>query len=87
MSCIPAAHAESAGSFERGYVSHEWVQIHVLTSQPEMPINPSPVVCFAPNPHSGNHYYLSIEVLESDRTMLALDCPGIGQSDTLLSLG
>ena len=78
----PAAQAEKAVSFERSYVTHEWGQIHVLTSQPEVPINPTPLVRLAPNPHSGNYYRLFTEALGSDRTMLALDYPGIGQSDT-----
>ncbi|HBK17701.1 MAG TPA: hypothetical protein DDZ38_03595 [Gammaproteobacteria bacterium] len=46
-----------------------------------MPDNPVPLVCFAPNPYSGNYYRLFMEALGSDRTMLALDYPGIGQSD------
>ena len=79
---VPAVQAENAVSFERSYVTHEWGQIHVLTSQPEVPSNPTPLVCFAPNPYSGNYYRLFMEQLGSDRRMLALDYPGIGQSDT-----
>ena len=82
MFSMPAAQAENAVSFERSYVTHEWGQIHVLTSQPEVLINPTPLVCFAPNPYSGNYYRLFMEALGSDRTMLALDYPGIRQSDT-----
>ena len=78
----PAVQAENAVSFERSYVTHEWGQIHVLTSQPEVPSNLTPLVCFAPNPYSGNYYRLFMEQLGSDRRMLALDYPGIGQSDT-----
>ena len=78
---MPGAQAENTVSFERSYVTHDWGQIHVLTSQPEVPGNPTPLVCFAPNPYSGNYYRLFMEELGSDRTMLALDYPGIGQSD------
>jgi pimeloyl-ACP methyl ester carboxylesterase len=46
-----------------------------------MPGNATPLVCFAPNPYSGNYYRLFMEKLGSDRTMMALDYPGIGQSD------
>lgn len=81
ISLITAAQAENAVSFERSYVNHNWGQIHVLTSQPRVPDNPVPLVCFAPNPYSGNYYRLFMEALGSDRTMLALDYPGIGQSD------
>ena len=79
---LPGAQAENAVSFERSYVTHDWGQIHVLTSRPEAAGNPTPLVCFAPNPYSGNYYRLFMEALGSDRTMLALDYPGIGQSDT-----
>jgi len=76
-----AAQAGNGVSFERSYVTHEWGQIHVLTSQPATPGNATPLVCFAPNPYSGNYYRLFMEQLGSDRTMMALDYPGIGQSD------
>jgi len=81
LSLTPSAQADSAVSFERSYVTHDWGQIHVLTSQPATPDNATPLVCFAPNPYSGNYYRLFMEQLGSDRTMMALDYPGIGQSD------
>ena len=81
LSLTPGAQADSAVSFERSYVTHEWGQVHVLTSRPAMPGNATPLVCFAPNPYSGNYYRLFMEQLGSDRTMMALDYPGIGQSD------
>jgi len=81
LSLTPSAQADSAVSFERSYVTHDWGQIHVLTSQPATPGNATPLVCFAPNPYSGNYYRLFMEQLGSDRTMMALDYPGIGQSD------
>jgi pimeloyl-ACP methyl ester carboxylesterase len=77
----PAVEADNAVSFERSYVTHDWGQIHVLTSQPATPDNATPLACFAPNPYSGNYYRLFMEQLGSDRTMMALDYPGIGQSD------
>ena len=76
-----AVQADNRVSFERSYVTHDWGQIHVLTSQPATPDNATPLVCFAPNPYSGNYYRLFMEQLGSDRTMMALDYPGIGQSD------
>ena len=76
-----AVQADNGVSFERSYVTHEWGQIHVLTSQPATPDNATPLVCFAPNPYSGNYYRLFMEQLGSDRIMMALDYPGIGQSD------
>ena len=55
ISSMPGAHAENAVSFERSYVTHECGQIQLLTSQPEAPGNPTPLVCFAP----GNAILLS----------------------------
>ena len=48
---LPGAQAENTVSFERSYVTHDWGQIHVLTSRPEAAGNPTPLVCFAPNPY------------------------------------
>ena len=81
INLMSGAQAENAVSFERSYVTHDWGQIHVLASQPKAPGNPTPLVCFAPNPYSGNYYRLFMEQLGSDRPMLALDYPGIGRSD------
>ena len=55
ISSMPGAHAENAVSFERTYVTRECGQIQLLTSQPEAPGNPTPLVCFAP----GNAILLS----------------------------
>ena len=48
ISSMPGAHAENAVSFERSNLTHECGQIHVLTSQPEAPGNPTQPACFAP---------------------------------------
>ena len=61
ISLMTAAQAENAVSFERSYVTHDWGQIHVLTSQPGVPDHPVPLVCFAPNPYSGNYYRLFMQ--------------------------
>ena len=81
---LPCAQAENAVIFEHSYVTHDWGQIHVLTSRPEAPSNTTPLVCFAPNPYSGDYYRLFMEALGSDRTMLALDYPGIGPEHSFL---
>ena len=73
--------AEPEVQFERSYVSHDWGQVHVLASEPAELTQATPLVCFAPNPYSGNYYRLFMEELGSDRIMIAPDYPGIGQSD------
>jgi len=39
------------------------------------------LVCFPPNPFSGNYYRQLMASLALDRTVVALDYPGLGQSD------
>ena len=73
--------AEANVRFARSYVSHDWGQIHVLTSHPVGASQDIPMVCLPPNPYSGNYYRLFMAELGSDRTMLSLDYPGLGQSD------
>ena len=55
ISSMPGARAENAVSFERSYVTYECGQIQLLTSHPEAPGNPTPLVCLAP----GNAILLS----------------------------
>ena len=68
-------------TFERRYVDLEWGQIHLLSATPTQAATAAPMVCFAPTPYSGNYYRLLMRALGQDRTVLAPDYPGLGQSD------
>ena len=57
------AKAEHEVQFERSYVTHDWGQVHVLASQPTELTQATPLVCFAPNPYSGNYYRLFMDCL------------------------
>ena len=85
MLCLISWHtdvtAEPQVRFERSYVTHDWGQVHILASEPAVVTETTPLVCFPPNPYSGNYYRLFMEALGSDRVMIAPDYPGIGQSD------
>jgi pimeloyl-ACP methyl ester carboxylesterase len=86
----PWGHGAAAGEvhFHRQYVDLKYDQIHVLRSTPsvrdkahEGASGSIPMVCFAPNPASGNYFRLFMAELGTDRVMLAPDYPGLGQSD------
>ena len=68
-------------SVKRSYVDLEWGQMHLRTAYPVTLSDASPVVCFAPNPYSGNYYSLLLKELARDRVVIAPDYPGLGQSD------
>jgi pimeloyl-ACP methyl ester carboxylesterase len=66
--------------FSRDYIDLEWGQIHLLQAAPSLVTEPT-LVCFPPNPFSGNYYRQLMASLASDRRVVALDYPGLGQSD------
>ena len=53
----------------------------MLTYQPSVADKPTPLLCFPPNPFSGNYNRMFMEELGIVRTMKGLVYPGIGQSD------
>ena len=68
--------------FSKAYIDLDWGQIHRLQAAPSLVTEPT-LVCFPPNPFSGNYYRLLMASLALDRTVVALDYPGLGQSDPL----
>ena len=75
--------------FSKAYIDLDWGQIHRLQAAPSLVTEPT-LVCFPPNPFSGNYYRQLMASLALDRTVVALDYPGLGQSDpstTLRTLG
>jgi pimeloyl-ACP methyl ester carboxylesterase len=73
---------ESSVEFRKQYLDGPYGQIHVLSSIPNNALElKTPMACFAPNPASGNYFRMFMEVLGSDRVMIAPDYPGLGESD------
>ena len=66
--------------FSRAYIDLDWGQIHLLQAAPSLVTEPT-LVCFPPNPFSGNYYRQLMASLAVDRRVVALDYPGLGQSD------
>ena len=66
--------------FSKAYIDLDWGQMHLLQAIPELMTQPT-LVCFPPNPFSGNYYRQLMATLAVDRRVVALDYPGLGQSD------
>ena len=66
--------------FSKAYIDLDWGQIHLLQATPSLVTEPT-LVCFPPNPFSGNYYRQLMAPLAIDRRVVALDYPGLGQSN------
>lgn len=66
--------------FSKAYVDLQWGQMHLLQAMPHQ-MTERTLVCFPPNPFSGNYYRQLMASLATDRRVVALDYPGLGQSD------
>ncbi|MDB4049557.1 alpha/beta hydrolase [Luminiphilus sp.] len=82
--CTPLGESSTDSSsqpqFSKAYIDVDWGQIHLLQAAPDLITQP-PLVCFPPNPFSGNYYRQLMASLAVDRKVVALDYPGLGQSD------
>ena len=72
--------------FSKAYIDLDWGQIHLLQAAPSSVTQPT-LVCFPPNPFSGNYYRQLMASLALDRRVVALDYPGLGQSDPSTTWG
>lgn len=68
---------------KRGYVDAPLGQIHFYKAQPldKSQITKTPLICFHPNPTSGDYYKDFIVSMAKNRIVFALDTPGYGNSD------
>ena len=66
--------------FSKAYIDLDWGQIHSHQATPSL-MTQRTLVCFPPNPFSGNYYRHLMASLAIDRRVVALDYPGLGQSD------
>jgi len=65
----------------RDYVDGRFGQIHFRVAVPEFPSAHPPLICFHMSPNSGRIYEVFLGHIGSDRTAVAPDTPGFGQSD------
>ena len=72
--------------FSKAYIDLDWGQIHLLQATPSL-MTQRTLVCFPPNPFSGNYYRQLMASLALDRRVVALDYPGLGQSDSSTTWG
>ncbi|MEO0439323.1 MAG: alpha/beta hydrolase [Pseudomonadota bacterium] len=65
----------------RDFVPGPFGQVHVRIAGPEEPGDKPPLVLFHPTPYSGDYFLAFMEVMATDRTVIAVDTPGYGDSD------
>ena len=72
--------APAAGSTARTFVDGATGQIHLRRAAPEKTSAP-PLVMFHMSPNSGRIYEALVDEMGRDRTAIAIDTPGFGESD------
>lgn len=65
----------------RDFVSGPFGQVHVRIARPAQQGTSPPLVLFHPTPYSGDYFHSFMKVMATDRTVIAIDTPGYGDSD------
>lgn len=68
------------GLVRKAYVDSTYGQLHYHHVQPRPPTTKTAIVFFHPNPFSGGYFDYTLEELGTDRTAIAFDTPGYGES-------
>ncbi len=66
---------------KRGYVDSSFGQVHYRIAQPVQNTTKPPLICFHHTPGSSRHFDPFIRIMGRDRTVIAFDTPGYGQSE------
>ncbi|WP_109355258.1 alpha/beta fold hydrolase [Sphingorhabdus sp. EL138] len=78
----PPAKAEiSTAKIERDFIAGPFGQVHVRIARPETESPKPPLVLFHPTPYSSDYFLKFMRRMASDRTVIAIDTPGYGDSD------
>ncbi len=72
--------APAAGSTARSFVDGPAGQIHLRRAEPQKASAP-PLVMFHMSPNSGRIYEVLVDEMGRDRTAIAIDTPGFGESE------
>ncbi|WP_405240753.1 alpha/beta fold hydrolase [Lentisalinibacter orientalis] len=79
--CLLAA-SVAQGECRRGYADSRFGQVHYHICAPAVTTaSPTPIVFFHQNPKSGDEYKFLLKEMGRDRTAIAFDTPGYGESD------
>ena len=65
----------------KGYAASRFGQVHYRQVNPETDSGKRPLLCFHMSPYSSIIYERWIEEMGRDRTVIAFDTPGFGESD------
>ena len=76
----------SGVKIERKFVQGPSGQIHIRVATPDRASARTPLVLFHPTPYSGDYFSSLMKNIDKDRTVIAIDTPGYGDSDSLSSL-
>ncbi|GAB5480405.1 MAG: hypothetical protein Pars92KO_01620 [Parasphingorhabdus sp.] len=66
---------------ERDFIAGPLGQVHVRIARPETESPKPPLVLFHPTPYSSDYFLKFMRRMASDRTVIAIDTPGYGDSD------
>ena len=66
----------------RQYADGRFGQVHLYRIDPERDTGRTPLVCFAPSASSGEYFKDFMLEMGRDRTVIAIDTPGFGLSDS-----
>jgi len=65
----------------RQFVESDYGQMHYRISRPTKILNKRPLICLHQSPKSSREFISFMEVASDDRTVIAIDSPGHGESD------
>ena len=75
------AHAASTVNVRRQYADGRFGQMHYRIARPEGEDLRTPLMCFHSSPNSGRIFETFLRHMGTDRTAIAVDTPGFGESD------
>lgn len=75
-----------AVKIERDFIAGPFGQVHVRIARPATKAQHLPLVLFHPTPYSSDYFLKFMRLMATDRTVIAIDTPGYGDSDRPMTL-
>ncbi|GAA0486222.1 hypothetical protein GCM10009096_31250 [Parasphingorhabdus litoris] len=66
---------------ERHFIAGPFGQVHVRIARSTQATQKTPLVLFHPTPYSSDYFLKFMQLIATDRTVIAIDTPGYGDSD------
>ena len=77
---VAAPDQQHTYSIKRMFVDGPYGQIHLRVATPTAETNKPPLILFHASPYSGHYFLPFIDEMAADRTVIAIDTPGYGDS-------